>query len=438
MALCLVVEDQERQAGILAGILCDAGHQVICTARGSTAVELARQHKPEVALLDLGLPDADGLDVIPELLQEAPLLRIVVLTGRNSVVDAVRALRAGARHYLVKPWDRDELLLIVEREAGAVDGEESRLREKNAGLFWGSALAMTTLRARLDKLAASSFTPVLIEGETGTGKEVVARELHRAGRAEGQFVALNCAAVPGSLLESELFGHERGAFTGAETRRRGVVELARNGTLFLDEIAEMAAGLQAKLLRFLEDHSFRRVGGEEEMSVVCRVIAATHQDLDRMVAAAEFRRDLFYRLAVVRLTVPPLRERGEDLLPLSHWLVRELARALGRTPKPLSPAAEVAILRHTWPGNVRELRNRLERALVLGEDTQIQVRDLDLALLPAGAGALESIGDAPARLRALLRDTGWNVAKAARRLGVERHWLKYRMEKFGIRRADKK
>jgi two-component system, NtrC family, response regulator AtoC len=453
VALCLVVEDAPGQRNITELTLRGAGHEVLTCGSGAEAVALVTRHQPEILLLDLGLPDADGLDVIPRLLAVAPRARIVVLTGRDSARDAVTALHAGARHYLVKPWEREELLLVVAREARDAAAWEAAERQRGGETFWGDSPTVRRLQEMVGKLAASPLTPVLIEGETGSGKEVLARELHRATGSPGPFVALNCAAVPSELLESELFGHERGAFTGAETRRRGLVELASEGTLFLDEIGEMPLSLQPKLLRFLEGLHYRRVGGEDELESQCRVVAATHRDLQTRQVEGGFREDLYYRLAVVRLAVPPLRERQADLLPTARFLLDRLARTLGRRVRRLSPAAELAVQAYRWPGNVRELRNRLERALVLGEDGSIEPEDLDLARLcrrcgrvpcrcgepatpvvspaqadPAGAD------DEAARVLDALKAERWNVARAARRLGVERHWLKYRMAKHGLQR----
>jgi DNA-binding NtrC family response regulator len=384
--------------------------------------------------------------MIPDLLRASPLSRIVVTTGLDSARAAVAALQAGARHYLVKPFEIEELLLVVERQVRAVAFAENRKREERGDVFWGDLPEMGMLRSRLVKLAEAPLTPVLIEAETGAGKEVVARELHRLTKPQGPFVPLNCAAVPAELLESELFGHERGAFTGAVARQRGVVELAADGTLFLDEVAEMAPALQAKLLRFLEDRSFRRVGGQEQLTSRCRVVAATHRDLAGLRAEGRFRDDLFYRLAVVRLGVPPLRARGDDVIRLAYFLLDRLAGSLGRRPPQLSPQAEALILDHRWPGNVRELRNRLERALVLGERAQIEPADLDLPVVcavcrardcrcrPESTAAVEA--EEAARLSTILCDEGWNLARAARRLGVERHWLKYRIRKYGLTRPQ--
>ncbi len=437
MALCLVVEDESRLSTVLAGTLRAEGYEVATAATGGEAIPLCTDRHPELVLLDLGLPDIDGIDLIPRFLAVSPLSRIIVLTARTSVASAVTAMRAGARHYLLKPWDREELLLAVEREARIVDFAESHQRAESGEVFWGSHPAMHRLRDQLERISRSPFTPVLIQGETGNGKEVFARELHRLTGAAGPFVALNCAAVPAELLESELFGHERGAFTGAESRRRGMVELARDGTLLLDEVGEMAASLQPKLLRFLQDHRFRRVGGEQELVCPSRVVAATHRNLESMVEQGTFRSDLFFRLNVVRLEIPPLRARREDLLPLTYFLLERVARAVGRRPKQLDRGAELAILDYPWPGNVRELLNRLERAMVLGEEERIIAAELELAPAPQRARA-ERGGDDRERLVRTLEQQGWNIARAARRLGVERHWLRYRMRKLGIARPDGK
>jgi DNA-binding NtrC family response regulator len=442
MALCVVVEDQALQRRNLVVTLREAQYQVLEAETGKVALEAIATHLPEAVLLDLGLPDAEGLDLVPRILQVSPMSRIIVLTGRNSVAESVAALRAGARHYLVKPYDREELLVVVEREVGAVNLEMARDRERRTNVFWGADPAMTAIARHLDRLADSAWTPVLLHGETGTGKEVIARELHRRSHTSGAFVAVNCAAVPSGLMESELFGHERGAFTGAAMRRRGMVELAEDGTLFLDEVSEMESHLQAKLLRFLQDGGFRRLGSETELSSRTRVVAATNLDLDELQRSERFRLDLFYRLAVVLLEIPPLRERAGDLLPLTRFLLERIAGGLGRPPRPLSPRAEAAVCRHPWPGNVRELGNRLERALVLGTGEMIEPEDLDLA----GDGARSSAGSSmasidPAALRRLLEDEDWNLAAVARRLGVPRHRVKYRVARLGLGRPtgmDKK
>jgi len=430
MGSCLVVEDNPRQRKLLMATLSAEGHRIVAAANGIEALRAVHETPPDVILLDLGLPDADGLELIPRLLAAAPLSRIVVITGQDVVSTAVGALRAGARHYLVKPWDREELLLVVAREARAVQAEQARALNDGSTVFWGTSPRINTIRTQLAKIAVSPYTPVLIAGETGVGKEVVARELHRLSAPPGPFIPVNCAAVPDELLENELFGHERGAFTGANARRRGLAELADEGTLFLDEVGDMSVSLQAKLLRFLQDHRFFRVGGETEITVRCRVVAATNRNLELLLRDGGFREDLYYRLAVLTLHIPPLRERSEDIVPLAYHLQREIATEIGRDPRQLSLAAEEALARHQWAGNVRELRNRLERALILGSETAIQPTDLDLHLdVPRRTGRTT---DEPDRLHRVLEEEAWIVARAARRLGVPRHWLRYRIKKYGL------
>ncbi len=433
MALCLIVEDQDLQRRVLEVTLREAGYQVIAAGTAEESLRFCRSHHPDAVLLDLGLPDADGMDVISELLDGAPLTRIIVLTGNDSVREAVEALRRGARHYLVKPWDREELLLIVQREVSVALTEAIRSRNDDSEIFWGSSPQMRQVASHLERLKESEHTPVLIEGETGTGKEVVARELHRLSNPQGSFVALNCAAIPTELLESELFGHEKGSFTGAEHRRRGVAELADGGTLFLDEIGEMAPALQAKLLRFLQDRKFRRLGSEEEQISRCRLVAATHADLETRLDSGEFRQDLFFRLAVVRLHLPPLRNRTEDILPLTAFLLQRISKRLGRKPVPLSHQAEQAIIAHSWSGNIRELANRLERAMVLCRNDRIDAVDLDLAGTSIETSFRRNeVFQHPERLLALLDEEDWNLAAVARRLGVKRHQVTYRVQVMGL------
>ncbi len=436
MTLCLVVEDNSTLRGLVRDLLRHEGYEVEEAGCGRDARQHCALRRPEVILLDLGLPDADGLTMIPELLAESPLSRIIVLTGRNSVRAAVDALRAGARHYLVKPWEEEELLVVVEREARAVDFSELSERNNDGDIFWGSCVQMKRLQKMLAKLADSPATPVLIEGETGVGKEVVARELHRLSASKGPFVALNCASIPSELMESELFGHEKGAFTGAEQRRRGLAELANDGTLFLDEVAELALPLQAKLLRFLQDFRFRRVGGETEMTSKCRIVAATHRDLDQAEMEGVFRSDLYFRLTVVRVRVPPLREREEDLLPLANFLLEKQLKPMATVRRQINPSAERAILNHSWRGNVRELKNRIERGLVLSDEIQLGAVDLDLV----GSDGIKvpvvrkfAPNDERSQLSNILEESNWNVSDAARRLGIPRHRLRYRMTKYGIK-----
>ena len=431
MPLCLIVEDDRAQQRVLRTLLAHGGYETAVAGTAQEMLQAISELRPEMILMDLGLPDANGLKLIPKVRSINPLSRIVVLTGTNDVAAAVEALRAGARHYLVKPWDDDELLHVLEREAHNVDHAESDQRARSSKIVWGQHPAMTRIQVQLDHLSRAPWTPVLINGETGTGKELVARELHQLTQAGGPIVALNCAAIPGDLLESELFGHEKGAFTGADSRRRGLAEVARNGTLFLDEVGEMSPGLQAKLLRFLQDYTFRRVGGHEETTSRCRIVAATNRDLGALQADGSFRSDLFYRLAVVRIEIPALWERRGDIVPLANALLTSVSESLGMPPRPFHPEAELALREHRWRGNVRELRNRIERAMVLSHDQWIFPEDLDLP--DREPGEPSTVADDAEHLRRVLRECGWNVSRAARELGVARHWLRYRMSKFEIR-----
>ncbi len=378
MGSCLVVEDDPGQQLLLCATLKTAGHLATAVGSGGRAVGAVREASPDVILLDLGLPDIDGVELIPQLLAADPLGRIIVISGENSAATAVGALRAGARRYLVKPWDREELLLAVEREV--IDAHEDRVRARRdaEAVYWGVASRIEAVRRKLTSIARSPLTPVLITGERGAGKTVVARELHRLTGSSGPFVSVDCAAMPDERLEGELFGDERGNNSGTRERLRGAAELADEGTLYLDEIGGMGRSLQAKLLQFLQDHRFSRLGGEDVISSRCRVVAAASRGLETMMDAASSHGALHHRLAEVTLEVPPLRERPEDIVPLARHIGRVLAAEIGLPPRQLSPAAERALIRHAWPGNVRELRNRLERALILGTGETIRPADLDL------------------------------------------------------------
>ncbi len=428
MALCLAIEDDLSHRELLKKVLELEGYRVVGASTACQGLALVQQLRPDVVLLDLGLPDGDGETLIGPIQEIDPQASIIVLTGYDSARRAVAAFESGARGYLVKPVDHEELLTVIKRELMASGFREAEARRNVDRFFWGSGLEMKRLRETVQRLARSPRTPVLVLGETGSGKEVVAQELHELGHCQGPFIALNCAAVPEGLLESELFGHEPGAFTGAGKRRRGLAELANMGTLFLDEISEMEPRLQAKLLRFLQDGKFRPVGAERESQSTCRVVAATNLQLDTLRKGERLREDLFFRLAVVMLTVPPLRERREDLASLANFLLRRLTLATGRKDLRLSPRALEAILSHSWPGNVRELQNRLERAVVLSRENIITPQDLDLET-PAGHPPIHPLDD-PARLIRLLNEEDGNISAVARRLGVPRHLVRYRAHKL--------
>jgi two-component system response regulator AtoC len=383
----LLVDDDRTFSSLAAAVLTQEGFQVR-TARSihETRVALARE-APDLVILDRRLPDGDGLTFLPELRTQLPGAVVLMVTAHGDIASAVQAIQAGARDYLSKPVELDDLVLRARRAAQDVQLQE-RLRQAESALAGRHRLlvprspAMQNTLRMLERIATSPRSPVLLLGETGVGKEVIARHLHVLREKQGPFVHVNCAALPDTMVESELFGHERGAFTDARTARRGLVEVANAGLLFLDEVGELPLALQAKLLTFLDKGAFRRLGGSTELSSSARVVAATNRNLTEEVAAGRFREDLYFRLSVFKVEVPPLRARREDVLPLAESLVAELCAELGRRPVGFSAAARERLERYPFPGNVRELRNVLERALVLESGPTLELE----ALAPVGTG----------------------------------------------------
>jgi two-component system response regulator FlrC len=428
MARILVADDDASMRELLCDILESAGHETVAVEDGVGALAALERGGFDLALADQRMPRVDGIELLRRLrLSGAP--PIVVLTAYGTIPDAVEAVRLGAADYLTKPLASPAALLaVVERLLAPAEGE---------GEFITGDAALVEVLDLVDRVAARDV-PVLITGESGTGKELIARRLHgRSGRASGPFVAINCAALPEALAESELFGHQRGAFTGAESLHIGRFEEADGGTLLLDEVGELPLALQAKLLRVLEARTVRRLGAGEDITVDVRVVAATNRDLADSVAHGEFREDLFYRLAVVPIDLPPLRERRGDVrLLASHLLARLSARH--RVPAAdLSTAALAALEGYGWPGNVRELRNVLERALVVRSGGVIRPEDLALPRAVAkGANAAAAPLDRENREREAvieaLRRSGGNREEAAHLLGVSVRALYYRLRRFGI------
>lgn len=427
MARILVAEDDPSFGSLLADILESAGHKAVLVDDGAKALEALRQGSYDLLISDQRMPVVDGL----ELLRRLPALNVVVpvimLTAYGSIPDAVEAVRLGAAEYLTKPLPSPAALLAVVKRLLAP-------RERGEELVTVDP-TMQRVLALVDRVAVRDL-PVLVTGESGTGKELIARRLHRhSARREGPFVAVNCAALPESLAESELFGHEKGAFTGAEKDRTGRFEEANGGTLFLDEIGDLPLSLQAKLLRALEDGAVRRVGGRKDIPVSVRLIAATNRDLAQAMEAGQFRRDLYYRLAVVRIELPPLRERIGDIPVLARHFLTSLAARHGIPTCELTPEALAALERYPWPGNVRELRNVLERALVVRAGMPITARELDLPLPAspvAGIPLDRESRDREALLEALRRADG-NRERAAELLGISVRTLYYRLRRHGIK-----
>lgn len=444
----LLVDDETSSREALAQTLARWGCVVLVASDGAGGLSLLRRHRPEVVVSDLYMPGHDGQYLLTEGLAESDDTAFIIVSGRAGVAEAVEVMKAGAFDFLQKPLDLRRLRLALDRavERQRTRRELLRLRrelETTEGdrHLLGSSAPMRALRELIAKVGPSDASAVII-GESGAGKELVARALARASaRAARPFVAINCAAVPGSLLESEFFGHERGAFTGADARRLGAFDLADGGTLFLDEIGELPFDLQAKLLRVLEEQRFRRLGGSGEVQVDVRVIAASNRNLSAEVAVGRFRLDLLYRLNVVTVKVPPLRERGEDVWHLAQHFLDQHRRRLGKSVAVISPEALAALTAYAWPGNVRELRNVMERAAILSDGDVLRRRDLPEEI--AGHTGEASVAGGPwgdltladleqKYILETLRRCGGNQTKAAQKLGITSRTLYNKLQKWGL------
>jgi DNA-binding NtrC family response regulator len=451
-ATLLVVDDEKHQRESLQMILEDEGYRVTAAPDGRQALALAGDTHPEVVLTDLKMPGLSGMDLV-RALADGPLPpRVILITAHGSVERAREAHRLGAFDYMSKPVVADELLFRVER---AVESHrlaertlrlERRLKGDGLEAMVGESAAMREIFRLVEKIAPTQST-VLVRGESGTGKELVARAIHsRSARAARPFQAINCAAIPESLLESELFGHEKGAFTGAEARKAGLFESASGSTLFLDEIGDLSLPLQGKILRALQEREVRRVGGNETVPVDVRVVAATNRDLETMMRSGQFREDLFYRLNVIPIVLPPLRERASDIPALVLRFLEKANGAHGTSVGEIDPAALDLLVRHPWPGNIRQLESVVERAVLLSEGSVVRPADLPVEIrLQTSPSARPNGFDIPAEgidiedferqliVQAMER-SGWVIARAARLLGLTYRTLQYRLEKFGIRK----
>ncbi|MBI5277220.1 MAG: sigma-54-dependent Fis family transcriptional regulator [Burkholderiales bacterium] len=450
----VVADDDAGIARILVDRLRDAGHEVEVARDGVEALRLA--DGADLLLLDLQMPRMDGLTVLDSLrsLPGAPL--VIVITAHGDMGKAVRAMRAGAYDFIAKPFDSATVLLVVQRALETrrlkahVHSLRSELGRKHPWVR-GTDPGMAKIADMVERVAPSNAN-VLLLGETGTGKEVIARALHlRSHRSDQPFVAVNCAVLKGELLESELFGHEKGAFTGADRSRAGRVETARGGTLFLDEIAEMPAPLQAKLLRLLQEKEYERLGSDRTLKADIRVVAATHRDLGQEIRAGHFREDLYYRLKVISIRIPPLRERAGDILQLAEWLLEQHAADAGRAPPVLAEEVRRAMLRYGWPGNVRELSNVIQRCVLLAGDT-VSLCDLSEELVGGVFGdatpvaSTEDLFELPyneavtaARrliVQRALERSGGHQTRAAEQLGVTQPYLSRLAKQLGLRAED--
>jgi two-component system, NtrC family, response regulator AtoC len=457
----LVVDDEESVRASVRAILEDTC-DVLEAANGAQALDVLKAHEIDLVMLDQRMPGEAGIDVLPRIKAADPSTVVVIATAVRELRTVVEALKRGAYDYLTKPFDVDDILLLAQRalEKRALEREVLYLRTALAGApsdagglagafegMVGRHSEMVRIYQLITKLAPTPTT-VLITGESGTGKELVARAIHaRSGRQDHPFVAVNVAAIPDSLIESELFGHEKGAFTGAHARKLGRFELAHGGTVFLDEIGSLRLDLQAKLLRALQEREIERLGGVRAIPVDVRILAATNVNLKNAVKARTFREDLYYRLNVVPVHVPPLRERREDIGSLVQYFVRKIARECGRDVRGVSAGALEVLTRYDWPGNVRELENVLHRAVVLARGPVIQLQDvpLDVAMPETGSRVGEDTGP-PLRealeqferqyILRVLEGVGWNVSHAARRLGVHRNTVLTKLSAWGIQRPS--
>jgi len=453
MSRILIVDDEASIREILRQVFEYEGHVVDTAGTGSEALQLLPLTEPDVVFLDVKLPGMDGLEVLVQMKQRVPELQVVMISGHGTIETAVEATRRGAFDFLQKPLDTDRLLLtlrnVLERRGLSRSVEVLRTEVEGRHRIIGDSPAIRSVLDRLERVAPTDAR-VLITGENGTGKELVARAVHRLSRRkEGAFVEVNCAAIPSDLIESELFGHRKGSFTGAIQDRPGRFEQADGGTLFLDEIGDMSIAAQAKVLRALEEGSVTRVGGERAREVDVRVVAATNQNLPVQIEEGRFREDLFYRLNVVPIHVPPLRERREDVPLLVEHFVRTLSEKEGLPQKGFTPEAVSRLVELDWPGNVRELRNTVERLLILTTGERITVADVDRLvgkgarsdapgseLLQAGSFAEFRERAERAFLLHKLREHDWNVSETARSLDMPRSNLYKRMERFGLARED--
>jgi two-component system response regulator AtoC len=442
MIKVLVVDDEEPFRRLLKRELGRKGFAVEVAADGREALELLRERAFDVILLDVVMPGLDGLSTMKTLREDSAAPAIIVLTGKATVETAVEAMKNGAYDYLTKPYKLDELVIVIERAY-----EFSRLSVKNKLLeqelvrqetpfeFIGTSKQLKEILALIKKVAPTD-SPVFIQGESGTGKELVANTVwHYSTRKDTPFIALNCATLSENLIESEIFGHEKGAFTNAYQMKHGLVEVADKGSLFLDEIGEMPIGLQPKLLRFLDTGEFRRVGGNKTLHVDVRMIAATNKDLAEMIKTGRFREDLYYRLNVINITIPPLRERKEDIVGLSRFFLEKYAKKLSKTITDFTQEALEILAAYRWPGNVRELENVVERAVILCESDTIGAEDLSISSYTA----VENVSINPSLeemektyILRVLKEAGNNQSRASQLLGIDRKTLYLKLKKYGI------
>ena len=442
----LIVDDEEAVRSSLRMIFDYEGYEVLLAANGPAGLKMAEQEGPDLVFLDIKMPQMDGLEVLKKLKAEEPSPPVVILSGHGTVKTAVEAVKLGAFDFIEKPPESERILIVARNALG-----QKRLVEENRRLklSFDDRYRMVGRSAALEKVweeirrAAPTNATVLLTGESGVGKELVARAIHRNSLRQDQpFIQVNCAAIPEELIESELFGHEKGSFTGATEKQIGKFELAHRGTIFLDEMGDMSLRTQAKVLRVLQEGEVERIGSQKTIQVDVRVIAATNRNLEEEIEAGRFREDLFFRLSVLPIRVPPLRERPEDIDPLIEHFVNAFSAENNFRPKTFAPAAMEALRRHRWRGNVRELKNAIERLLIMAEGEEIRAEDVAGVLRPAtndtaslnAAATLRDFKEAAERafLVAKLRESDWNISATAQTIGTPRSNLYKKLEQYGI------
>jgi two-component system, NtrC family, nitrogen regulation response regulator NtrX len=442
----LIVDDEKGIRSTLGAILGDEGYRPLAVSSGAEALARIGEEVPELVILDIWLPEMDGIETLAELKRQWPELPVIMISGHGTIETAVKATKLGAYDFVEKPLSLDKTLLVIDRalEHARLERENRQLRERieRAHEIIGTSPPIMDLRRQIS-VAAPTNGRVLVMGENGAGKELVARAVHAlSARRQRPFVEVNCAAIPDELIESELFGHERGAFTGAIARRRGKFELADGGTLFLDEIGDMSLRTQAKVLRALEEQTVERIGGHEPIRVDVRVIAASNQPLPELIASGRFRADLFHRLNVIPIEVPPLRRRREDVPLLVEHFIKTFSAEYGKRPKTLTGEAMGYFMAYDWPGNVRELRNVVERLVIMTPDDLIAPAHLPAPLRTGEPVALDEGGQQSLRearetferayILGELRAHGWNITQTAKGLGIGRVNLWRKLKAYGI------
>jgi len=456
-AVILVIDDERGIRWMLQEQLSKGGHRVVTAENGEEALRKLPEFKPDLALVDLRMPVMDGFAFIERAHRIAPELRLIAISGLGTIEDAVKAMRLGAEDFIQKPFALDTLSKSIERalghrghdaaeETAPPEGIEELSPEQAGGVLIGRSRKMREIYNTIKRLTRSSITSVFIQGESGTGKELIARAIHfTSARRDKRFVAVNCAALTDNLLESELFGYEKGAFTGAAVSgKQGLFEVADEGTMFLDEIAEMSVKLQSKLLRVLQERCFKKVGGVEDIPIDVRVIASTNRNLAQAVADGSFREDLYYRLHVVPIVVPPLRERKDDIPLIAHYYLRLYSREFGHEISDITPEAYEALTSYDWPGNVRELKNVIERAVLLESSSSITTRYLMLRghrPRTQATQTLELVDRSVATMerqliKKVLEDSLWQRSEAARILGIHRTTLANKIKEYGLDRLQ--